>query len=86
MDGRDRAPPTQAGSGGGDDEVGEEVYAPERPQDLLAEEVDRGEDLLVIGTEQEDEQGLRAASGELGSLHLRGDEPPEDKDARTDHR
>jgi hypothetical protein len=53
-----------------------EVHAAGRPQALLAEEVDRGEDLLVVGAQQEDEQRLRAASGELGSLHLRSDEPP----------
>ena len=31
--------------------------------------------LFLVGTEQEDEQGLRAAAEELGSLHLRGYEP-----------
>ena len=53
----------------------EEVHAPERPQALPAEELGGGEDLLLVRTEQEDEQGLREAAGELGSLHLRGDEP-----------
>ena len=36
-----------------------------------------GKDLRLVGAEQEDEQGLREASGQLGSLHLRGDEPPD---------
>ena len=37
--------------------------------------MDRGEDLLMVGTEQEDEQRLRAAAGERRSLHLRRHEP-----------
>ena len=89
MDGRDRAPPAQAGSGGGDEGMGKgvgqrgsghrlgEVHAGERPQALLAEEMDSGADLLLVGTEQEDEQRLREAAGDRRSLHLRGDEPPD---------
>ena len=85
----DRQAPAEAGPRGGDDGVGEgaqqrgnprrpeEVHAPQRPQALPAEEMDCGENLRLVGTEQEDEQGLRAASGELGSLHPRGDEPPD---------
>ena len=88
LDGRDRAPPAEAGSRGGDDAVGEgvgqrgsghrheEVHARERPQALPAEEMDRGENFFLAFSEQEDEQRLRAAAGERGSLHLRGDEPP----------
>jgi len=33
----------------------EEVHAPQRPQALLAEEVGRGEDVFLVGPEQEDE-------------------------------
>ena len=54
-----------------------EVYAAERPETLPAEEMDSGTDLLVVGTKQEDEQGLREAAGERGSLHLRCHEPPD---------
>ena len=32
------------------------------------------EDFLVVGAEQEYEQGLREAAGELGGVHLRGDD------------
>jgi transposase len=39
------------------------------------EEVGGGEDLLLVGPEQEAEQGLRASSEDRGSSHLRGDEP-----------
>src|SRR5215211_336345 len=39
--------------------------------------MDRGEDLFLVGTEQAIEQGLREAARKLGSLHLRGDEPPD---------
>src|SRR5918997_131526 len=54
-----------------------EAVAGERPETLLAEEMDSGADLFMVGTEQEDEQGLRAAAGERRGLHLRGDEPPD---------
>ena len=37
----------------------------EGPQALPAEEMDSGEDLLLVGAEQEDEQRLREAAGEL---------------------
>jgi hypothetical protein len=33
----------------------QEVHAPQRPQAVLAEEMDRGEDLRLVGPEQEDE-------------------------------
>src|SRR5215217_5076205 len=71
MDGRDRAPPSEAGPPGGDDEVGERVgqrgrgARPEEaaarggPKAILAEALGGGEDLLVVGPEQEDEQRLR---------------------------
>ena len=49
----------------------------ERAQAVPAEEVGSGEDIFLVGTEQEDEQRLREAAGERGSLHLRGDEPPD---------
>src|SRR5215208_3171308 len=51
-----------------------EAYAGERPETLLAEEMDSGANLFMVGTEQEAEQGLREAAGERRSLHLRGDE------------
>src|SRR5215203_6017423 len=55
----------------------EEVHVPQRSKALLAEEMDRRTHLLMVGTEQEDEQGLREAARELGSFHLRGYEPPD---------
>jgi transposase len=85
----DRAPPAQAGPRGGDDAVGqgvgqrgrvdgpEEALAPGRPQAILAAALGGGEDLLMVGPGQEDEQGLRAPAGDGRSLHLRGDEPPD---------
>ena len=63
----------QRGSG----HVCEGVYARERPQAVPAEEMDSGADLLLALSEQEDEQGLRASTGELRSLHLCGHEPPD---------
>jgi putative transposase len=48
----------------------------ERPQALPTEEVGGGADLFLVGTEQEDEQRLRASAGELGSLYLRCYESP----------
>ena len=39
--------------------------------------MDRGEDLFLALSEQEAEQRLRASAGELGSLYLCGDEPPD---------
>ena len=35
------------------------------------------ENIFMNRPEQEDEQGLREAAGELGSDHLRGHEPPD---------
>jgi hypothetical protein len=87
LDGRDRTPPAKAGPGGSDDEVGqgvgqrghfdqpEEAAVPGRSQAILAEEVGCGANLLVVGPEQEAEQGLREATGERRSLHLHSDEP-----------
>src|SRR5829696_10280735 len=43
----------------------------------------RGEDLRLALPEQEDEQRLRAAAGERGGLHLRGDEPPDGEEIGT---
>ena len=40
-----------------------------------AEEVGGGADLLVVGAEQEDEQRLREAVRQRGSVRLRGDDP-----------
>ncbi len=72
MDGRDRAPPAQAGPGGGDDEVGQgvgergrvdgpqEAAASGGPQGILAAEVGGREDLFLVGAEPKDEQRLRA--------------------------
>ena len=90
MDRRDRATPTEAGFRGGDEGMGKgdqqsgsprhrfaEAYAGERPEALLAEEMDSGADLFLALSEQEAEQGLREAAGERRSLHLRGDEPPD---------
>src|SRR5215213_2666134 len=74
MDGRDRAPPSEAAPPGGDDEVGERVgqrgrgARPEEaaarggPKAILAEALGGGEDLLVVGPEKEDEQRLREAA------------------------
>ena len=36
-----------------------------------------GAKFLVAGPEQEDEQRLREAAGELGGVHLRGDDAPD---------
>jgi hypothetical protein len=89
MDGRDRAPPTEAGSGGGDEGLGkgveqrgspyrpEEAYGGESPEALLAEEMDSRAHFRLVGPEQEDEQRLRKAAGEWRSLHLRSDESPD---------
>jgi hypothetical protein len=61
----------------GNSHVFGEVYAAERPEALPAEEVDSGAHVLLALSEQEAEQGLREAAGELGSLHLRSDESPD---------
>src|SRR5215217_5267205 len=53
-----------------------EAARTEGPKSLLADKVDSGADLFLAGTEQEDEQRLRAATGERRGPHLRGDEPP----------
>jgi hypothetical protein len=42
----------------------------------LAEDVDSGADFRLALSEQEAEQRLRAAAGELRSVHLRGHESP----------
>ncbi len=55
----------------------EEVYAAERAEALLAEEVDSGENLLLALPEPEDEQRLREAAGKRRSLYLRSHEPPD---------
>ena len=67
LDGRDRPPPTEDGSRGGDEGMGErvdrrggchrfgEAYGGERPEALLAEEMDSGAHLRLVGTEQEAE-------------------------------
>jgi hypothetical protein len=41
----------------------------------LAAPVGRGEDVFLVGTEQEDEQGLRAATCHERGVHLRGHDP-----------
>src|SRR5215212_5018529 len=91
MDGRDRAPPAQAGPRGGDDEVGEGVgqrgrgarpedaLTSEGPEAILAAALGCGADLFLVGAEPEDEQGLRAAARERRGVRLRGDEPPDGK-------
>ncbi len=61
----------------------EEVYAAERSEALLAEEVDSGADLLVALAEQAYEQRLRASAGERRGLHLRGDESPDGEKTGT---
>src|SRR5215204_2822821 len=83
------APPTEDGSGGGDEGMGkrvqqrgsphrsEEASAGERTSGLSAEEMDSRADAGVVGSEQEDEQRLREAAGDRRSLHLRGDESPD---------
>src|SRR5215208_4382397 len=53
-----------------------EAARTEGPKSLLADKVDSGADLFLAGTEQEDEQRLRASAGERRSPHLRGDESP----------
>src|SRR5215208_2204304 len=83
MEYRDSAPSAEIGSGGGDEEMGERVdqrgsadrsgeaaRRAERSKALLAEEVDRGAYLLLVGTEQEVEQGLRAALCERRSARV----------------
>src|SRR5215207_3653608 len=74
---------------GGDDEVGqgvgqggrrvrpEEVPTPGGAQVVPAAALGGGEDLFLVGPEQEDEQGLREAAGDGRSPNLRGDEPPD---------
>src|SRR3712207_9453094 len=47
------------------------------PQAIFAEAVGGGANLFLVGSEQEAEQGLRAAARDRRSLHLRGDEPPD---------
>ena len=65
---------------GGSSRRQREVHARKRSQDVLAQEMGSGENILMVGAEQEDEQRLRASAGELGSLHLRGDEPLDGKE------
>jgi hypothetical protein len=48
----------------------EVVHARESPQAILAEEVGSGKDIFLAFSEQEDEQRLRAAAEELGSLYV----------------
>jgi hypothetical protein len=55
----------------------EEPTAPEGTQTVLAEEVGGGEDVFLVGAEQEDEQGLRKAGRDRRDASLRGDEPPD---------
>ena len=67
MEYRDSAPPAQSGPRGSDDAVGEgvgqggrrarpeEVLAPERPHDIPAAALGGGEDLFLVGPQQEDE-------------------------------
>ena len=55
----------------------QEAFARGGTQAVLAEALGGREDLFLVGTEQEDEQRLRAATRKLGSLNLRGDEPPD---------
>ena len=54
-----------------------EAAASGGPETLLAEEMDRGAHLRLVGTEQEDEQRLREAAAERRSFHLRGHESPD---------
>ena len=55
----------------------QEAFAPGGTQAVLAEALGGREDLFLALSEQEDEQRLRASAREFGSLHLRGDEPPD---------
>ena len=55
----------------------EKVHARKRSQEVLAQQMGSAENTLMVGAEQEDEQRPRAAAGELGSVHLGGDEPPD---------
>src|SRR5215218_1025388 len=48
-----------------------EAYAGDGPETLLAEKMDSGAHLRLVGPEQEAEQRLREAAGERRSLHLR---------------
>jgi transposase len=58
-----------------------EVHATARLQSI-AKEMGCGKDSLLTGTEQEDEQGLRASAGDLRGVHLRGDDAPYSEEAR----
>ncbi|CAA9383328.1 MAG: Transposase, partial [uncultured Rubrobacteraceae bacterium] len=42
-----------------------------------------GADLLVVGAEQEDEQGLREAVRQRGSVRLRGHDPADGEEVGT---
>jgi hypothetical protein len=50
------------------DRSGKAARIAEGSEAVLAEEVDRGTDLLLVGPEQEDEQGLQAAARERRAL------------------
>jgi putative transposase len=90
LDCRDRAPPAQAGPRGGDEGMGvrefnkegvaidAEKFTPQKgPRPFLPKRWIVERTCFLVGAEQEDEQRLRAASGELGSLYLRSYEPPD---------
>ena len=60
---------------GGSSPRHEEVHAPERASALLAKKMDRGANVFLAPSKQEDEQRLRAAAAERRrSFHLRCDE------------
>jgi hypothetical protein len=59
-----------------------ELLPPEVPRPFLPRRwiVERcGAHLFLVGSEQEDEQGLRASAGDRRSPHLRSDESPDGK-------
>src|SRR5215207_10064835 len=86
MDGTDSTPPTEAGTGGGNEEVGKRMGqrgCSDRSGGALfgakkvrgsASPVGGRADLFLAGTKQADEQGLRALGCHERGVRLRGDE------------
>src|SRR5215213_5280483 len=60
-----------------------EAYAGDGPETLLAEKMDSGAHLRMVGPEQEAEQRLREAAGERRSFHLRSHESPDGEEIGT---
>ena len=52
----------------------EDALTSEGPEAILAAALGCGADLFLVGAQQEDEQGLRAAVCNRRSVHLRGDD------------